>query len=101
MEYFYGHYVNSPADRSDARCCPALAKDLSGLPPALVQTAEFDPLRDEGVDYARALGEAGVAVVHTQYEGAIHGTISFAPMLRQGTDMRDEAAAWLRARLSP
>ena len=52
MRWFYGHYLNDPSEGADPRVSPLRAPDLSGLPPAFVITAEFDPLRDQGVAYA-------------------------------------------------
>ncbi|HKY89915.1 MAG TPA: alpha/beta hydrolase [Nevskiaceae bacterium] len=96
MEWFVGHYVKSPMDLQDPRLAPSLTKDLSRLPPALVQTCEFDPLRDEGDDYAAALKKAGTPVVHSRYEGAIHGTLCFVTALDLGRTMLDEETRWLR-----
>ena len=62
MEWFWDHYLASPGDGRNPYASPLLAPDLAGLPPAMVVTAQFDPLRDEGRAYARRLREASVVV---------------------------------------
>ena len=75
MHWFWDHYAE-PADRSNPYASPLCASDLSNLPPALIQVAEFDPLRDEGLQYAEALRSAGVETQTRCYEGFIHGFFS-------------------------
>jgi acetyl esterase len=99
MRCFYDHYLGGTSDRSDPRASPLRARDLRGLPPALVITAEFDPLRDEGEAYAARLREAGVPVTLHRYDGMIHGLFAMGSLLDQGKQSVAEAAAALRAAL--
>jgi len=75
MIWFYGHYMNSDADRTNPYLSPACAKSLAGLPPAYVATCEIDPLRDEGEAYAEALRNAGITVESKRYPGVCHGFV--------------------------
>jgi acetyl esterase len=72
MEWFFSCYLGAAGDRTDWRVSPLRAPDLHGVAPAVVITAEFDPLRDEGDAYAGRLAAAGVPVVHLPYDGMIH-----------------------------
>jgi acetyl esterase/lipase len=80
---------------------PAIAKDLAGLPPAYVSTMEFDPLRDEGIEYALRLLQAGVSVELHQYPGTFHGSslvTGAAVSKRENQDLMGALRRGLRAR---
>jgi acetyl esterase len=97
MIWFWNHYLRTEADARDPYAAPLRAPDLTGLPPALIITAEFDPLRDEGEAYGRRLREAGVPVTLTRYDGMIHGFFNMGEFLPQGKEAVAKAAAALRA----
>jgi acetyl esterase len=97
MEWFSNHYISSEEDKKHLLASPALAADLSGLPPALIITAEFDPLRDEGEQYGDLLKAAGVPVTVSRYDGMIHGFLSMAGILDQGKKAIEVAGKALKA----
>jgi acetyl esterase len=94
MRWFGEHYAGTFADRRDPRLSP-LNGDLRDLPPAVVVTAEFDPLRDEGDAYARAMTAAGVPVRHRRFDGLIHGFFDLGAL----SPACDEAIDWTCAAL--
>jgi acetyl esterase/lipase len=81
MIWFWDHYAPDPARRAEPDASPVKAGDLSGLPPAVVLTAEHDPLRDEGEAYARRLAWAGVPVKHQRFDGQMHGFFTLVNVL--------------------
>jgi acetyl esterase len=100
MTWYWEHYVEKLDDRCNPHVSPSRAADLSGLPPALLITAEFDVLRDEGEAYARQLEAAGVAVKLRRYDGMIHGFIRRYPFFDQGRAAIEEIGRELRIALS-
>jgi len=96
MHWFWNHYCGKTPDLSDPYLCPLRAKDLKRLPPALVVTAEFDPLRDEGEAYAARLREAGNQTQVKRYPGMIHGFFGMGPLLTKAREATKDAASALR-----
>jgi acetyl esterase len=99
ITYFRGHYLG-PEQYSDWRASPLLHGDLSGLPPALVITAGFDPLRDEGRQYADALSAAGSPAQYLCFERQIHGFITMGRLLDEAHTAVGLCAAALRRALA-
>ena len=99
-QWCYDHYID-PADRRDPRFAPLCAGDLSGLPPAIVVTAEFDPLRDEGKAYAAALDAAGVPVEHVRARGHTHQSLTMVDVALSGAPVRARIANALRGFFLP
>jgi acetyl esterase len=97
IKWFTGLYLNSATDGNDWRASPARATTLAGLPPAYVLTAGADPLRDEGVEYAERLKQAGVAVAYRHFPGQFHGFFTMGRLLPQANIAASEIGAWLRA----
>jgi cation diffusion facilitator CzcD-associated flavoprotein CzcO/acetyl esterase/lipase len=90
MRWFWDHYAD-PADRGDTRAAP-LHGNLEGLPPASIVTADFDPLRDEGVAYARSLEAAGVPVRHIRARGHTHTSLTMVGVVISGAPVRAQMA---------
>ncbi len=99
IERFLDHYLVKDEDGKDIRFAPLRAESLKGLPPALIITAEYDPLRDEGELYAERLREAGVPVTFKRYDGMIHGFFTMAGPLDKAKLAIDETAAIVREAL--
>jgi acetyl esterase len=100
MMWFWDHYLNHKDEAFDYRAAPLLAPSLRGLPRALLVTAEYDVLRDEGQAYAKRLEEAGVDVTHVFAEGMNHGfacSMNEFPFLPQAKDVLWRVAKWIAA----
>ncbi len=95
MKWFLGHYLRGAEDLADWRVSPLRATSLANLPPALVLTAGYDPLCDEGEDYAARLAAAGVPVTRVRVEGVIHGFLTMGKLIPAA----NEAVAMIAAAL--
>ncbi|HTP77385.1 MAG TPA: alpha/beta hydrolase [Rhizomicrobium sp.] len=102
LDWFYDCYLPANADKNDPKISPLLAKDVSGLPPAYVMLGGFDPLHDEGLQYADKLRAAGVKVTLADYESLVHCFIymqSFLPQAHEALTAASRAVAeMLKAR---
>ncbi len=101
MRWFWEHFVPDGVDANDPRVSPFRAPELRGVAPALVVTAECDPLSDEGEAYAKRLAEAGVQVSLSRYDGQIHGFFRLAAVFDRTQDAIDEVAGAVRTALTP
>jgi len=97
MVWFWDHYAPDVADRSHPHASPLLASDHSGLPPAYVVIAGFDPLRDEGLAYAAKLEAAGVPVTVRRFDDQIHAFFGMINMMESANTAVSEAGAAIRA----
>ncbi|MEM1369616.1 MAG: alpha/beta hydrolase [Cyanobacteria bacterium P01_H01_bin.15] len=100
MKCYWNHYVREPSDGANPYCSPLAATDHSGLPPALVVSAEFDPLCDDGKYYSDKLQQSGVPVKFSFYEGQIHGFLSMAGILNAAQTLFDEIGSEVRLNLN-
>ena len=101
MKWFFGHYFRGPEDALHPNASPARSADFSKLPPAFVLTAEYDPLRDEGEQYAAKLIAAGVPTKLTRYDGMNHGFFFWYDRVDTTRAAMKDACDWLKARLAP
>jgi acetyl esterase len=100
MRWYASKYLpGGHIDPRDWRLSPLHAESHAGLPPALILTAEFDPLRDEGKAYAERLRASGVPAIYRDYPGQIHGFIEYGGVLSAANDAIREIAGFLRAYL--
>jgi acetyl esterase len=99
MDWFVANYLTDPSEEKHPRASPLVTAELSGLPPAHVTVAGFDPLRDEGEAYAEALGAAGVPTTLRSYETLIHGFVNMGGLIEAARHAIEDQADVLRARL--
>jgi acetyl esterase len=97
MKYFEKQYFRTEEEKKNIYASPLLADDLSGLPDALVVTAGYDPLRDEGQAYANRLNDAGVKVKYHCYDDTIHGFFILGGVIDQGKELIEEVSSSLKS----
>ncbi|MBC7717507.1 MAG: alpha/beta hydrolase [Pseudorhodobacter sp.] len=100
MNYYRDHYVSDPSDHLDWRASPVLCPDLTGLPAALVLTAGYDPLRDEGLYYAQRLSDSGCVTTYVCFERQIHGFILMGKVIDEAHSAVAFCAGELRRALT-
>ncbi len=100
MRWFWNHYLTSPFEADNPYVSPLRAANLRDLPPALIITAEYDVLRDEGEHYGERLAAAGVPTKVTRYDGMHHGFFQMYGIVEKAKTALEEAAAWLKARFA-
>ena len=100
IEWCQAIYLGQNGDVSDPAFSPLLAKDLAGLAPAIVITCGFDPLRDEGEAYARALAAAGTAVTHHRFDSQPHGFANLLGVSRASRAALVEVATLIKEKLA-
>jgi acetyl esterase len=100
MRWYWRSYLGPRLVALDAAFSPLHAQNLTGLPPALVLTAEYDPLRDEGEAYAERLRASGAAVSVRRFDGMIHGFFRFTAMCDAANDAFDEVGSFVNRILS-
>jgi acetyl esterase len=96
MAYFRSQYIKQEEDALNPHASPLLARDLTGLPPALIIAAEMDILKDEVFEYAERLQDAGVSAKHVCIDGMIHAFFNMAGMVDKAADTHDLVAGELR-----
>lgn len=96
LRWFFENYLPAVYSREDPYLFPLTAQDLTGLPPALVLTAEFDPLRDEGYAYVKKLVDAGIKVEHVHAEDQMHGFLLLDRAIKRADELIEVLAAGLR-----
>ena len=101
MRWYEGQYLNDRSERADVRASPFRATSHAGLPPALIITAEYDPLRDEGEAYGERLRAAGVPARVSRYEGMVHGFFGMVGVLDRAAEALEEAGSAMRDALPP
>jgi acetyl esterase len=96
MKWFWNHYLTNPSEGAHPYASPLRAADFSRLPPALLITAEYDPLRDEGELYADRLSRAGVSTTLSRYDGMNHGFMFWVGLVDKADAAMNQAIHWLR-----
>jgi len=101
MQWYRDLYAGDLKDFSDPKFSPLLAKDFAGLPDSYIVTGGFDPLADDGANFAAKLQDAGVNVTHRHFAGQVHAFVNLTKVIPQGTQALQEISDWLRTTCPP
>ena len=96
MQWFWGKYLSQEIDRSNPYAVPMVAKDFTGLPPAIVITAGFDPLKDDGIRYEALLKNAGVQTIYKDYPAMIHGFFNLGTVTKTTAQAITDCTQFIR-----
>ena len=99
--WYFDQYLPAGSDRHDPRISPRFERDLTGLPPTLVITAEYDPLRDDGEGYARSIDTAGGDATVFRYEGMVHGFFQMSAIVDAARQVQLDVASWIKTHNHP
>jgi acetyl esterase len=99
-KWFWDQYLTDPSDADNPFACPVRADNHAGLPPAIVVTAEYDPIRDDGETYAQCLADAGVPVIRRRYDGMVHGFLWMSGVVEGSRRLIDDLGDDVRTILS-
>ena len=99
MQWFWGKYLSTEKDKTNPYAVPMVSKNFKGLPPAIVITAGFDPLKDDGIKYDALLKAAGVPTIYKDYPTMIHGFFNLSTVTKTTAEAINDCSQFIRGLL--